>query len=885
MPRIEEEGKGAVIANYTAATQLQQKDGHNTKANEHRDDDDTFENMVGSVLIGMESSPGQASWENTDFTSILANIRQEQSSPIILLFQSPEKEAEEDESHTNKEPSLGEKDSLHSLFSWGQRMRAQASVAANTAASAVATVAKERMQAKQQQQEQQSKTKEKSCDVFYQTSVGAFIPVNSLKESKVSTTSLLLVRKSATEALAPNKNHSFQWYRSSYKVPDTNDAASTASTGSSSAMSIGSCTMEGEWIALEGANHASFQPNTTLVGRRLRCQVRMAPRKDVASCSSSDSEDSDDDDDLNSVGSRQEEEIIDLKYPVVADLSLFNGARQALLRGAKFGVLKGRGNAQNHAFSIEVAIGVGKQHHKQVPMSAVTVHMTSGDETIQLTDKPIKQLLATADASNSKNLDLILPMLPDDGSMLFAMLTDGKLLLEASNRMTRESLLMTLGIANYQGRPGNLNGKTILYHDTVKVATLSLMDDASFSSASTSYASQLVSPEKSATSSMPPFQSPIPPIPQSVVSGDGNDDVSSLAKELDFLRAKLARKDKVVSELQRQVAKTEDVYQQTKEAFKYCQNELKQVKMECQQIRHESKSSEQTVRAKDAEISCIKKENLEHVASLESEMSKQSDKISELEKANRALQNEKAVLSAAVEARESKLEKMGDLQSSFDEMTEQVAKYDVLHAELGETKKRCEDVQKELEKVVESEKQCHSELSATLRKVESLTAEVKEKEEKAFSCLEQLEPLQKKNQQIKAERNSFKQKNDSLSKEILKICRNGRSVHDVERMVADHQSLLEEVELLRKQKRKALEDAHSYRTSYEQSKLVQEKSGLDNETRAALERNAELERLLAELTEYVSAKEMQLDTMKQVNEHLQDEIHSLAQANLSKNEV
>jgi hypothetical protein len=124
-----------------------------------------------------------------------------------------------------------------------------------------------------------------------------------------------------------------------------------------------------------------------------------------------------------------------------------------------------------------------------------------------------------------------------------------------------------------------------------------------------------------------------------------------------------------------------------------------------------------------------------------------------------------------------------------------------------------------------------------------------------------------------------------LSKEISKICRNGRSVNEIERLLADHHTLLEEVELLRKQKRKALEDAHAYRTSYEQAKLAQEKAGLDNDTRAAFERNAQLEHLLAEMTEYVSAKEMQLDTIKQVNEHLQEEIHSLAQANLSKNEV
>eukprot|EP00980_Cylindrotheca_fusiformis_P010014 scaffold2214_cov139-Cylindrotheca_fusiformis.AAC.11 len=890
MPRIEEEGKGAVISNYTAA----RKEDNKAAVNEHRDDYESLEDMAGCLLIGMEPRPpGEENWKDMDFTTILANIRQEQSSPIILLFQSPQKEHKDNQAdvHHNKvEATTGEKDSLHSLFSWGQRMRAQASVAANTAASAVATAAKERMQAKQQQQ-RAAPMEEKPCDVFLQTSVGAYIPVSSLKDSKVTTSSLLLVRKSATEALIANKNNSFQWYRSSTSLKVApNDTASTTSSVNSSTMSqhssnSNSTSLEGEWVPLDGATRACLQPNATLVGRRLRCIVRLAPARDVASCSS---EDSDMDDDLNSVGSAQDEVIIDLKHPVVADLSLFNGARQALLRGAKFGVFKGRGSAQNHSFSIEVAIGVGKQHHKQVPMSAVTIHMTSAEETIKLTDQPVKQLSATADASDSKNLDLVFPMfLPDDGSMLSAMLTDGKLLLEASNRMTRESFLMALGIANYQGRPGNLGSKTILYQDAVRMASSSLMDDVSYSSESS--VSQLQSPDKSTASSMAQLLSPVPPIPQSISEEgtyeDDEDGVCSLKKEVEFLRAKLARKDKVLSEMQRQVAKSEDVYQQTKQALGSCQKELKQAKLENQQMVHSSKSTEQTIHAQEATMVCVKKEHSMQLAFMETKLSKQADKIAELEKANRALQNEKAVLSAAVEARDSKLEKMGDLQSSFDEMVEQVSKYDALHTELDESNKRFSDAQKELESMKAKEKQCHCDLNEALDKVKSLTIQVQQKEEKAASCLAQLEPLQKKNQQLKAERNSFKQKNDSLSKEISKICRNGRSIHDVERMLADQQTLVEEVELLRKQKRKAMEDVHSYRTSYEQSQLAHEKAGLDNETRTALERNAELERLLAELTEYVNAKEMQLETMKQVNEHLQQEIHSLAQANLSKNEV
>jgi hypothetical protein len=46
-----------------------------------------------------------------------------------------------------------------------------------------------------------------------------------------------------------------------------------------------------------------------------------------------------------------------------------------------------------------------------------------------------------------------------------------------------------------------------------------------------------------------------------------------------------------------------------------------------------------------------------------------------------------------------------------------------------------------------------------------------------------------------------------------------------------------------------------------------------------------LERIVSELTEYVGAKEMQLETLKQVNAALEKEIHALAQAHMNKNEV
>jgi chromosome segregation ATPase len=178
--------------------------------------------------------------------------------------------------------------------------------------------------------------------------------------------------------------------------------------------------------------------------------------------------------------------------------------------------------------------------------------------------------------------------------------------------------------------------------------------------------------------------------------------------------------------------------------------------------------------------------------------------------------------------------------------------------------------------------------------IESLNEQLKSQKDKSDTQEKELHTFQSKIQKFKSERNSYKQKADSLSKEVSRICRNGRTLADVERILANEATLKEEVELLRKQKRKALEECHSYRKSYEQNRAAQEliaaspnksKSNPQHDATSIMERNLELERVVTELTEYVNAKEMQLETLMQVNKTLQEEIHGLAQANMNTNEV
>ena len=53
----------------------------------------------------------------------------------------------------------------------------------------------------------------------------------------------------------------------------------------------------------------------------------------------------------------------------------------------------------------------------------------------------------------------------------------------------------------------------------------------------------------------------------------------------------------------------------------------------------------------------------------------------------------------------------------------------------------------------------------------------------------------------------------------------------------------------------------------------------------SLERMAELERVVAQTTEYLNAKEMKLDTMREVNRSLTEEVRRLAERSLEENDV
>eukprot|EP00934_Nitzschia_sp_Nitz4_P008619 Nitzschia sp. Nitz4//scaffold4_size323378//306915//309716//NITZ4_000716-RA/size323378-processed-gene-0.392-mRNA-1//-1//CDS//3329553567//8609//frame0 len=898
MPRVVEEGTGAVVSVFhprqvadnsteeletlpgstAAKPALSPKQDSAEPSQEHPHNLESpvpDESTTGCVLLGLESQ--RQDWKEEEFTSILASLRTEKNLPLRLVFEIPKSDEKSTETAPAEPPTqsdpvktemtpskaIASSESLQSgmlaLSAWGMRMRAQATEAATTLSSA----AKEH--AKQFNVKEHTSSSNSHCGIYLQTSVGAFVPVD--KAQKVTTSSLLLLRKSATEA-APTNGWSFQWYRN--RVDESPGSEKDS---------------EAEWIALEGATNAAFQPNATLVGRRLQCIVSIPESRDPVSSD-------DDSDDESSVSSTTTTHTLcEMTTTVLADTTLFNGARNALLRGASFGGMKGLGNAEGRQFRIEVSIGLTPSKHDRHPCSAVQIFQISGSDNISLTAKPILQATADVPSSDPKALDLILSAPPD--SVLSALCSNGCLKLEAANRFSRESLLMTLGIANYRGKPAEMDVQTVLFQDS-RSNVQSLLDDDFSKSSDSSEADDTTtdSPEPSPqtpTKESPPVETETPSkTPERVgppASPQEDQDTIALQREIEMLRSKLSKKDTAVADLKQQLTKFHSASESAQQALQTRTQELHQSQQERDRLQQSILKSEQHSKNQENKIQRMEDEHKIQVSILEDRLQQQSTRILELEKANKALQNEKAVVQAAVDAREAKLTKMGELQASFEELSIQVAKHDAIRVELETSNRRYDDIRQALEKVEEVEKKCRKELEVAKVAIDNLTAQVAEEQKTAAVSTSKLDILEKKVQQLRGERNSLKQKNDSLSKEIAHLCKNGRSIKDIERVLVDYQVVQDEVENLRKQKRKAMEEAHTYRTSFEKARAAHEMLGVESETRAALERNAELERLLAEMTEYVNAKEMQMETMKLVNEHLQHEIHSLAKANLNKNEV
>ena len=718
----------------------------------------------------------------------------------------------------------------------------------------------------------------------------------------VTNTSVLLVR-AAAESPCPAKGYEYQWYRSCKRNADDTSSVSYSSShsGANDASSLES--IDG-WFALDGATYAAFQPSATDIGHRIRCVTTIHSTARMLGAA-----------DEKPISEGPIQVICELPFPVVADASLFSAARQgfAAPNGGIFANLKGRGNASGRSFRLQIM--------PSEEGSRMRMFQTSGSTAELLHDvkEPIVFASATAMPAEPKVFDLFFPSgLPESAEMVRALCNDdGHFKLKAPNRIARESLLLSLGIANFcafGGKPVDMNASSTLFPDTPHGAVIEydcskqnstkegdtattphavrevkvvspVQEERADDSADPLPLPRLVSsdvkpaaPEERTRAWMSPMLTLSPKTPGTESTMEADARFQALEAELRSKIDTIFSKEKACSDLQRRVAAAESGKRRSDDQVKHLKSESEMYKRRHTECSRALRSAERKIEMNDNAMARMRQEYEARIASLEDRIKQNASTSSEQEKTITTLSNEKAVLEAAVEARDGKLSAMDLLQDTVSDLRKQVADNESAKknlgrckAELDEMTTRFNDAQKKLEKT--------RQLKALLQE----SQENAKKEQKAAErCKAQMESANVRCQKLKVELRSARQKVESLSKDLSRAHATTRSASkDVEQdkkmksIQRECEELKNEISHLTSEKRRIAEERDESRRLHEQSIKSQVEAGIDEKVVRALERYDELERVISELTEYIEAKEMQLETMMEVNKSLQDEIASL----------
>lgn len=148
---------------------------------------------------------------------------------------------------------------------------------------------------------------------------------------------------------------------------------------------------------------------------------------------------------------------------------------------------------------------------------------------------------------------------------------------------------------------------------------------------------------------------------------------------------------------------------------------------------------------------------------------------------------------------------------------------------------------------------------------------------------------------LKLEKNSLKNKNDGLSKELQRMSKNPTDSSELSKLhkamekiqgeleaaKIRNESLQEQIALENMEKRNALDKLEATSLAHQQS--VSYQIAKDGRSVSAPDaRVLELESIVSNLTEYLEAKEMQMTTIRQINETLVKEIADLTRDRLTK---
>lgn len=259
------------------------------------------------------------------------------------------------------------------------------------------------------------------------------------------------------------------------------------------------------------------------------------------------------------------------------------------------------------------------------------------------------------------------------------------------------------------------------------------------------------------------------------------------------------------------------------------------------------------------------------------------EKELEHEKAMKALNNELSVCKAAIEARDSKVETLQEsiteLKTKLSAQAKELSAVDSLRIDLTQSKSQSSTAVQVIEKMKKDESEFQNELKEAKGIVDELNKKYTAAKAAATKCTAEVDKMKAECRRLKMERNSLKTKAESLQKEmnqITKISQNNKVdtkafdklQKELQQLRLVHIELQRDLEAERIEKRDLKAELNASRLAH-QNPIINyiPTAGGDGSPRIE-----ELERIISEMTEYSSAQSLQIETLRQINAALTEDI-------------
>lgn len=323
-------------------------------------------------------------------------------------------------------------------------------------------------------------------------------------------------------------------------------------------------------------------------------------------------------------------------------------------------------------------------------------------------------------------------------------------------------------------------------------------------------------------------------------------------------------------------------------------NERKKLEKEARQTKKdlEAKNSkcEKTIATLTEEVQIITKaltgcetELEERNKKIDNLVAGNRDKAVEHEKAVKALNNELSVCKAAIEARDSKVEALREnvteLNAKLAAQANELAAVESLRNDLTQSKTQSSTATQVIEKMKKEETEFQNELKEAKCIVDELSKKYNVAKASAAKSTTEADKVKADYRRLKMERNSLKTKAESLQKEMNQIAKKSKNnqvdseafdklQHELQQLRQEHIDLQRDLDTERTEKRDLRAELNASRLAH-QNPIIDYQPTDETDGSPRVE---ELERIISEMTEYSSAQALQIETLRQINTALTEDI-------------